>query len=88
MFALEVKHNPAGDTFEIEKGNGDACDHNIRTAAAAVVLYDTSTLCTYSSLEHLVPGAAYLVPGTAHVSTQQTIQIRGTGVCRARKNSL
>ena len=34
-------------------------DYNIRTAAAAVVLYDTSTCCTYSSLEPLVPGAAY-----------------------------
>ena len=59
MFALEVKKNPAGDAFEIEKGNGDVRDYNIRTAAA--VLYDTSTRCTYSSLEPLVPGAAYLV---------------------------
>ena len=57
MFALEVKQNPAGDAFEIEKGNGDVRDYNIRTAAA-VVLYDTSTRCMYSSLEHLVPGAA------------------------------
>ena len=32
-------------------------DYNIRTAAAAAVLYDTSTRCTYSSLEPLVPGA-------------------------------
>ena len=122
-------------------------DYNIRTAAA--VLYDTSTRCTYSSPEPLVPGAAYLVyqagstwlkspvpaaraavatgawveskhmypihtnvevwelklyfysqedkrekrkaylvPGAVHASTQQTIQIRGTGVCLARKNSL
>ena len=30
----------------------------------------------------------YLVPGAVHASTQQTIQIRGTGVCLARKNSL
>ena len=78
------KQNPAGDAFEIEKGNGDVRDYNIRTAA--VVLYDTSTRCTYSSLEPLVPGAAYLVPGTVHASTQRTIQIRGTGVCLARKN--
>ena len=83
------KQNPAGDAFEIEEGNGDVRDCNIRTAAAAaVVLYDTSTRCTYSSLEPLVPGAAYLVPGTVHASTQQTIQIIGTGVCLARKNSL
>ena len=61
-------------------------DYNIRTAAA-VVLYDTSTRCTYSSLEHLVPGAAYLVPGTVHSSTQHILQIRGTGVCLAPKNS-
>ena len=60
MFALEVKKNSAGDAFEIEKGNGDVRDYNIRTAAAAV-LYHTSTRCTYSSLEPLVPGAAYLV---------------------------
>ena len=60
MFALEVKKNAAGDAFEIEKGNGDVCDYDIRTEAAAA-LYDTSTRCTYSSLEPLVPGAAYLV---------------------------
>ena len=28
---------------------------------------------------------AYLVPGAVHASTQQIIQIRGTGVCLARK---
>ena len=55
-----VKKYPAGDAFEIEKVNGDVRDYNRRTAAAAV-LYDTSTRCTYSSLERLVPGAAYLV---------------------------
>ena len=59
-FALEVKKNPAGDDSEIEEGDGDVRDYNIRTAAAAV-LYDTSTRCTYPSLEPLVPGAAYLV---------------------------
>ena len=37
------KQNPAGDAFEIEKGNGDVRDYNRRTAAA-VVLYDTSTV--------------------------------------------
>ena len=79
MFALGVKQNSAGDAFEIEKGNGDVRDYNVRTAAEAVVLYDTSTRRTYSSLEPLVPGAAYLVPGRVHASTQQTIQIRGTG---------
>ena len=31
---------------------------------------------------------AYLVPGAVHARTQQTIQIRGTGVCLARINSL
>ena len=45
--------------FEIEKGYGDAREYNIRTAAA-VVLYDTSTRCTYSNLEPLVSGAAYI----------------------------
>ena len=57
--------------------------------ATATVSYDTSTRCTYSSLETLVPGAAYLVPGTVHAITQETmIQITGTGVCLARKISL
>ena len=53
-------------------------DYNIRTAAA-VVLYDTSTRCTYSSLEPLVPGATYLVPGTVRAN-QQTItsEVRGS----------
>ena len=54
------KQNLEGDAFEYGKGNGDVRDCNIRTAAA-VVLYDTSTRCSYSSLEPLVPGAAYLV---------------------------
>ena len=52
-------------------------DYNIRTAAAA--LYDTSTRCTHSSLEPLVPGEAYLVPGTVHASTQQAIQLKRYG---------
>ena len=67
------KQNPAGDddAFEIEKRNGDVRDYNIRTAAA-VVSYDTSTRCTYSSLEPLVPRAAYLVPGTVHACTHPT----------------
>ena len=47
-------------------------DYTLCTAAA-VVFYDTSTRCTYSSLEPLVSGAAYLVPVTVHASTQQTI---------------
>ena len=47
-------------------------DYNIRTAAAVV---DTSTRCMYFSLEPLVPGVPYLVPGTVHASSQQTIQI-------------
>ena len=58
------KQNPAGDAFEIEKGKRDVRDYNLRTAAAVVVLYDTSARYTYSSLEPLVPGVAYLVPGT------------------------
>ena len=37
--------NPAGDAFELEKGKGDVRDYNIPTAA--IVLYDTSTRCTY-----------------------------------------
>ena len=149
MFALEEK-NPAGDACEIEKGNGDVRDYNIRTAAA--VLYDTSTLVlvvrtpvpslSFQVQHTMVPGIAgrvdmltspvaaaraavatgawvehmylihmwkcgsssfifthppedekrrkrkaYLVPGAVYASTQQTIQIRGTGVCLARKNS-
>ena len=31
---------------------------------------------------------AYLVPSAVHARTQHTIQIRGTGVCPVRKNSL
>ena len=89
MFALEVKQNPAGDAFEIEKGNGDVRDYNISTVAA-VVLYDTSTRCTYSSHEPLVPGAAYTwyLVRYMQAPNQQTIQIRGTGVSLARENSL
>ena len=76
------KQNLEGDAFEYGKGNGDVRDCNIRTAAA-VVLYDTSTPCTYSSLEPLVPGAAYLVPGTVHASTQQTTNQGYGGLSRA-----
>ena len=38
--------------------------------------------------EKSIPGTWYLVPGAVHASTQQAIQIRGTGVCLARNNSL
>ena len=40
----------------------------------------TSSRCTYSSLEALVPGAAYLVPGKVHANTQQTTEseVRGS----------
>ena len=41
-----------------------------------------------SSLSFQVQHTRYLVPGTVHASTQQTIQIRGTGVCLARKTLL
>ena len=77
------KQNPACDAFEIEKGNGDVRDCNIRTAAA--VVSDTSTRCTYSSLEPLVPGAVYLVHVTVHASTQQTTNQRYEGLSRAQK---
>ena len=75
------KQNFAGDASETVNGNGDVRDCNVRTAA--VVLYDTSTRCTYSGLEPLVPGAAYLVPGTVHASTQQTTNQRYGGLSRA-----
>ena len=87
VFALEANKIVQASPSKIEKGNGDVRDCNIRAAIAAV-LYDTSTRCTHASLEHLVPGVAYLVPGTVQAGTQQTTQIRGTGVCLARKNSL
>ena len=74
MFALEVNKVLQATPSKFEKGNGDVRDYNIRTAAA-VVLYDTSTRCTYSSLEPLVPGDAYLVPGAVHASTQQTLSL-------------
>ena len=81
VFALEINKIMQATPSKLRREMG-MCATTLRTAAA-VVLYDTSTRCTYSSLEPLVPGAAYLVPGTVHASTQQTIQIRGTGVCRA-----
>ena len=75
VFALEVNKilQAAPSKLRREMGMG-MCATTLRTAA--VVLYDTSARCTYSSLEPLVPGAAYLVPGTVHTvhaSTQQTI---------------
>ena len=55
-------------------------DYNICTAAT-VVLYDKSTHCMYCSLEHLVPGAAY-VPGTWYGTckhpTDYKSEIRGS----------
>ena len=81
------KHNRAGDAFEVEKGNGDVRDYDVRTAAA-VVLYDTSTRCTHSSPEPLVPGAAYTWYLVRYMQAPNRVQIRGTGVCLERKNSL
>ena len=63
VFALEVNKMQA--TPSKLRREMEMCTTSVRTAAA-VVLYDTSTRCTYSSLEPLVPGAAYLVPGTVH----------------------
>ena len=50
--------------------------------AAAVVLYDTTTRCTYSSLEPLLPGAAY-IPGTwygtcKHPTDHTISEVRGS----------
>ena len=61
VFALEVKRNLARDASEIVEemrmcGNPAIMIH--------VQLYCTSARCKYSSVERLVPGAAYLVPGT------------------------
>ena len=84
------KQNPAGDAFELEKGNGDVRNYNTCTAAAVVLLYDTSTRCMYLVLQSrasLSRCSIYLVPGTVHASAQQTIPIRGTGVCLTRRNS-
>ena len=80
MFALQVKKYPSGDAFEIEKGNGDVRDYNIRIAAAA---YDTSARCTYSSLEPLVPGAAYLVAGTWYGKCKHATDYRNQNLSRA-----
>ena len=54
----------------------------VRTAAA--VFYDTVTRCKYSSLDSLVPGAAYLVYLVRYMQALNRLQIRGTGVCLSR----
>ena len=59
MFALEVNKILQATLFGIEKGKGDVRENNIRTSAG-VVLYYSSTRCTYASLEPIVPGAACL----------------------------
>ena len=88
VFALEVNEILQATPPKLRREMG-MCGN------AAIIVYVqqyyTSTRCTYSSREPLVPGAAYLVPGTwytVYASTQHTIQIRGTGVYLARKNSL
>ena len=83
------KRNPAGDASEIEKGNGDVRDYNIRTAAVVLpgIRYEYSLYVLQSRPSRSrssIPGTWY----TVHASTQPPIQIRGTGVRLARKNSL
>ena len=77
VFALEVNKILQATPSKLRREMG-MCPTTTYVQQQHVVLYDTSTRCTYSSLEPLVPGAAYLVPGTVYASTQQTIQIRGT----------
>ena len=78
MFALEVKKILQATPSKLRREMG-MCATTIYVQQIAAVLYDTSTRCTYSGLESLVPGAAYLVPGTVHASTQQTIQTEVRG---------
>ena len=84
VFALEVNKILQATPPKLRREMGMCAIITYRSSSTAA-LYDTSTRCTYSSLEPLVPGPAYLVPGTVHASTQQTMQIRGTDVSLARK---
>ena len=73
MFALEVNKILQATPSKLRREMG-MCATTIpvyvQQQQYVVVLYDTSTRCTYSSLEPLVPRVAYLVPGTVHASTQ------------------
>ena len=60
-FAIEVKKVLQATPPEYGRETGVCATTIYVQQHAAAVLYDTSTRCTYSSLEPLVPGAAYLV---------------------------
>ena len=78
MFALEVNKKPAGDAVEIEEGNGDVRDYDIH--AAAEVLFDKSTRCTYSvsSLSFKVQHTLYLVRYMQAPSRLYKSEVRGS----------
>ena len=70
------KQNPAGDASEIKRETGMCAIIIYEYTAAAVQYYTIRVLVERTRLEPLVPGQAYLVPGTVRVSTQQTTNQR------------
>ena len=59
VFALEANKILQSTPSKLRRSMGMCATATYIRTASAVVLYDTSTRCTYSSFKLLVPGAAY-----------------------------
>ena len=87
MFALEENKILQATPPKLRREMG-MCAIIIYVRIRTAVLY-VRVLVRTSSLEPLVvPGAAYLVPGTVHAKAPNRLQNQRYGVCLARRNSL
>ena len=77
VFALEVNKILQGTPSKLRREMGMCAT----SSSIIYLVYDTSTRCTCSSLELLVPGAAYLVPGIRYMQAPNRLyksEVRGS----------
>ena len=94
MFALRDKQNPAGNAFEIEKGNGDVRDYNIAYSSMIQVLVVRTPVASLSfQVQHTwyvvgymqAPNGLYKLEVRGSVSRVKTPREQGLPHCTKEK---